>query len=229
MSSNYTPVSGNIEVVDGFCNIKKYPLPTAGGGVSGLSGARSYPAGSPMWTNGAYGIEPSGLPTVAASTVTAASTFTTDALANAAFAAKFAGISIGARVPQQLSSVGLFSQPGSASAALQDASQPFQSVVDEGVALAPYYDGTNSTVTSQLEIGTLVELTSFANEATTGYYAPDGTLQKDTKTYLYQNSVQVTTSTAAAIGSICERALVGDSRVKFQFKSNLTSLAAKVL
>jgi hypothetical protein len=217
MASHFVPVAGNIEVVDGYVTPIKCTIPSA---------SRSYPAGTPVWSNGAYGVEPSGLPAVAAATVTAASTFTSVEAANAAFAPLFVGIVAQQAVPQSFANQAPFNAAGGTTVASQDASKPFVTVYPEGIARAPYFDGTNSTVTTQIEVGALVDLCGFANESSTGFYAPDGTLQKDTKSYLYCNSVQVTTTAANAIGVVCERALVGDSTVKFKFKSAVLNPAS---
>lgn len=210
MSTNFTPSAGRIRVIAGENTIKKFPLPTT---------ARKINSGDALWTNGTGGVESATMP--AGITVGSASTYTTVELNNAAFAPLFAGFAAESRVPQQLSAAltGYLAGGAVSTTGVNDASRPFLSVITEGVAEAPYFDGTYSTVQGQLEIGTLVNLGGFANEASTGFYANDGTLQKDTKSYLYANSVKTTSTAANAIGVICERAKVGDTTVKFTFKS----------
>ena len=93
--------------------------------------------------------------------------------------------------------------------AVDDASKPFLSAYDSGIAIAPYWDGTYNTVQSQLEVNQLVQLAGFQNEASTGFYAPDGTLIKDTNWYLYMNAVMAGTIPGSCIGILVERALWG--------------------
>lgn len=221
-TGNYLPVSGNIRIVDGTTHVKKYFVAP--------SVPRAFPHGTPLWTNGANGVEPALLSTTAAGYVattasgtTYASTYTTVELANAAFAPLFAGFALEARVPQQYNTIGEFSNQGSAAVAPDDASRPFISVADSGIAEAPLMAAVTS---NPVEIGTLVELAGFANEATTGFYDASGCLQKDTKTYLYQNAVVTTATAANAIGVVCERAPVGATSLRFTFKSAVLNPAS---
>lgn len=226
MSSLCLPVSGAIKVVDGYSTVKKFFLP---------SQPRLIQPGTPMWNNGSYGIEPAMLAIAnkgqaASATTSRASTMTsldgTGALsANQQFAAYFAGFAAERRGPRQLATVGQFGVPGNFTAYADDASPPFMSVYTEGIAVAPYYWDNNGTwynsVQTQLEIGQPIELAGFVNEATTGFYDPAGELQLDTKTYLYNNAMQQTNILANAIGFLVERALVGDTYLKFQFQATI--------
>lgn len=223
MANPYTPPVGNIVVVDGYNTIKKYALPNA---------QRSFPNGAPLWYNniatGTGGVEPALLSTTAngyvattASGTTYSSTYTTVELANAAFAPLFAGFAAEARLPQQLFQPGEFSGPVTPAPAEQDASRPFISVYDQGIAIGPL---TTPVATNPVEPGTFVDLAGFANNAT-GFYDPAGDEQNDTKSYLYMNAVQTTTTAANAIGVVCERAPVGQTYLKFTFKSALLNPA----
>ena len=225
MSSNYLPVGANIEVVSGFNEIKKYPISAA---------QRSFPVGAPLWYNtitaGTGGVEPALLSTTASGHVVTAttgttysSTYTTVELANAAFAPLFAGFAADARVPQQEWLVGQFANVGNAVVGPEDASRPFVSVYSEGIAIGPLM---SAVATNPVEPGTFVDLAGFANEGTTGFYDPAGVLQLDTKTYLYMNAVQTTATAANAIGVVCERAPVGQTFLKFTFKSALLNPAS---
>jgi hypothetical protein len=157
-----------------------------------------------------------------ASGTTYASTYTTDALFNAAFAPLFAGFAAEQRIPQQLASIGQFSAPGNIAQYASDASPGFIAVYDEGIAIGPC-----SALAAQHEVGELVGIQTFANEATTGFYDPAGCLQKDTDYYGYMNAVEIlgTQTAANAIGILCERALAGQTFLKFKFKSALLSTA----
>lgn len=194
MASAYTPPAGSIEVVDGFTNVKKMPLPTT---------PRSFPLGAPMWNNGASGIEPS---------LQQAGDATSVEHANGVFAPLFVGFALEARVPQQLNTLGEYSAPGNAAVAPDDASRPFISVADSGIAVAPC-----AALGGQHEIGEFVDLAGFTNEASVGFYTPAGVLTKDTNNYLYLNQVQITATAANAIGILCERALAGQTYLRFKF------------
>ena len=209
MATNYKAPAGQIRVISGFGEIKKMPLPLS---------VRQFPAGSPMWTNTTAGVEPALIP----SSGVGESTYTTVALANAAFAPLFVGFAASARVGQQFRTNSLFNVDGAASTAIiNDSSRQFIGVYDEGVAEAPFWDGTNSTVQGIIEVGTRVAIAGFLNDGTTGFYSSDGVkYSTDTKSYLYNNCVVTTATRAVSIGVVVERANIGDSTLKFSFKAN---------
>jgi len=210
MSSNFAPVAGNIVVVDGFTSVKKYPLPST---------PRSFPAGAPLYNNGAGGVEPA---------LTQAGDGTSVDHANGVFAPLFAGFALEARVPQQDNGIAAFAAQGGTTPALEDASRGFLSVADEGIAIGPC-----DALAAQQEIGAAVQIAGFQNEAGTGFYDSTGTLRKDTNYYLYNNKVQiaetyasVATDPGGTIGILCERALAGATVLKFKFKSAVLSPAS---
>jgi hypothetical protein len=218
-ASNYAPAAGNIEVISGpNDNVKKIPIIA--------TAQRSFPVGTPLWLSTSGNAEPSLMPIAIA--VGSASTYTDVITLRAAFAPIFLGFSAENRIPQQFADgSNKFSAAGPAPTALQwnDASRPFISVWDKGVAQAQINQGGGRTVTTQLEVGQMVSLMTFQNEASSGVYCPDGTLQTDTKFYAYMNEVEITTVTAHAIGVICERAPVGATKVKFTFNARVTNRA----
>ena len=197
MATSYAPVSGNI-VVDECGSIKKYPLPSA---------QRSFPAGTPLWTNGAGGVEPAGAQAGDATSLTHA---------NGVFAPLFAGIAAEGRIPQQLAALGSFNAGGAAVTHVDDASKPFLSVYDKGIA-----EGPCDALGAQHEIGEFVQIEGFLNEAVTGFYDSTGTLQQDAHYYLFNNKIGIATTQDAAhsIGILCERALAGATSLKFKFTS----------
>ena len=224
MANAYLPPVGNIVVVDGYNSIKKYPVPFA---------QRAYPNGAPLWYNtitaGTGGVEPSLLSTTASGTVatttsgiTYSSTYTSVEAANAAFAPLFAGFAAEMRIPQQFFSPGTFADPISPAPAPDDASRGFISVYDQGIAIGPL---TTAVANNPVEPGTLVDLAGFACNST-GFYDASGCSQTDTKSYLYMNAVQSTTTAANAIGVVCERAPVGQTYLKFSFRSALLNPAS---
>jgi hypothetical protein len=221
MATNYSPLPGTTIVIDGFSSIKKAYLPAA---------PRAFPAGAAMWDNGANGIEPCLLSPTAhgslattASGTTYASTYTTAALFQAAFAPYFCGIAAQPRIPQQLYSFSQFSNGGAFTSYVDDASTPFISLYTEGIALAPLM----TAIASQQEVGTLVGPATFVNEGATGLYDPAGCLQKDTKYYAYMGAWEIlgTQTAANASGRLVERARVGDMFIKFEFHSFLQNFA----
>jgi hypothetical protein len=231
-ASSFAPVAGRIRVIDGYNVIQKLPISKR---------QRSYPSGSPMWLNkisANYIAEPAGVNCINATvdcglggTASAASTYAALTNANAAFAPLFLGFAGEARIPQQFLSPGNFNQPGPVGTVplyADDASRPFIPVYREGIAEAPLA----AALTTALEIGNLVQVNGFLNEAASGFYDPTGTgsgaggfLQLDTKYYLYNNSVIVSTTAADAIGVVCERAPIGATVVRFRFKSAIESIA----
>jgi hypothetical protein len=103
-------------------------------------------------------------------------------------------------------------------------------VYTEGTAIAPC-----AALAAQHEEGEFVAVCAFANEATTGFYDPSGCLQQDTDYYGYMNQVTLGANAdssgaavvaADAIGILCERALIGQTYLKFKFKSAI--LAARL-
>lgn len=226
MSSKFTPPAGNIEVVEGLILPKKYPL------LPGVP--RAFPKGTPMWlmkwASGAYYAEPALLAaqgnnlttTPATRNSSVAGDSTSVEHANGVFAALFLGFALEPRFFQQEQAFLSAGMPGGGvNYGYGDASAPFLSVADEGIAVAPLDPTTYTTgaLTANVEVGTLVDLGGFQNEATTGFYDPSGTLQQDTDYYLYNNAVKTTATAANAIGVVCERGLIGDTFLKFKFKS----------
>jgi hypothetical protein len=229
-ASNFAPLAGNIRVISGYNLIQKMPISVR---------QRSFPAGSPMWLNkiaANYLAEPAMVNCVNATvdcgiggTASAASTYAALTNANAAFAPLFLGFAASQRVPQQGLAPGYFEQPGPVGTwprYADDASRPFIGIYREGTAEAPCV-----TLTTAMEIGDLVQVAGFLNEAASGFYDSTGTgsgaggfLQLDTKYYLYNNSVIVSTTAADSIGIVCKRAPIGATRVRFQFKSAIEAV-----
>lgn len=215
-ASNYVPVAGNINVISGHQdNVRKFPIATT---------PRQFPVGCPMWLSTVAGnvgnVEPCLMPPGLA--VNTASNYTSLAAAHIALGVVFAGFTLESRVARQFQDTSnKFSAAGPAptSSSWADASKPFISVCDEGVAEAPIRQGSGNTVTTAIEVGTMVSMHGIVNEATSGIYCPDGTLQADTFWYLYMNQVVATTVTASAIGVVCEQAPVGATKVKFKFNA----------
>lgn len=226
-ASNYAPPAGNIQVTDGYQTVKKYNL---------SKNQRAFPHGTPLWLNkvsGRYQVEPALLsPTNATQDSNSgnsdASTYTTLELANAAFAPLFAGFAASARVSQQLAPNANFNVPGPATTTTpDDASQPFQAVHDEGIAIAPLGATLGPALATAIEVGVLVNLDGFVNEEASGFYDPAGALQVgDVAYYMYNNAVKTTTTAANAIGVVCERAEVGQTYLKFKFKSAVLNPAS---
>ena len=230
--SNYAPVAGRIRVIDGFNSLQKVPISRR---------QRAYPAGSPMWLNkiaANYIAEPAGVNCINATadvgiggTASAASTYVALTNANNDFAQRFLGFAAEQRLFEQFFSPGNVNQPGPAGTVplyAQDASRPFIGIYREGIAEAPLA----AALTTAMEVGFLVQVNGFLNEASSGFYDPTGTgsgaggfLQLDTKYYLYHNSVIVTSTPADAIGVVCERAPIGATVVRFRFKSAIESIA----
>ena len=220
MGSNYAPPSGQIVMVRDFNDLKKIFVSTH---------PRAFPAGALLWLNkvsGRYQAESFLLsPTNATADSTAAnssaSTYASLDAVNAVTAPLFLGISAAQRIPAQLNSFGQFSAPGNAVGSVMDASQPFISYYDKGVAAMPVGPSLSSTgyLTTAVEPGTLVYADGFTNEAGTGFYDPAGALQKDTYHYTYQNCVTTTSTAADAIGVVCERCEIGSPVLIVKFKS----------
>jgi hypothetical protein len=225
MATKYIPVAGTISLVDGWTNTLSFPLPTGGGGSNATSPARQFPVGTPLLNNGAYGVEPCLCDPTGVGNASMASLqgCAVSGSVGSGIHANFCGLAGEARWPQMLNNLGVFSNGGGTSVTVIDASSTNLPVYAEGIARAPFYDGVNSTVQTQIEIGTLVTPTIFVNEASVGFYGPDSTLHKDTSYYAYMNSVNTTTDPNQSIGVVSKRALVGDSTVEFQFKSTVIS------
>jgi hypothetical protein len=229
-ASNFAPLQGNIRVIDGLNTIQKIPISLR---------QRSFPAGSPMWLNkiaANYLAEPANVNVINATvdtgiggTASAASTYNALTNANAAFAPLFLGFACDQRIPIQGLAPGYFEQPGPVGTwprYADEASRPFMGIYREGIAEAPCV-----TLTTAMEIGDLVQVAGFVNEAASGFYDSTGTgsgaggfLQLDTKYYLYNNSVIVSTTAADSIGIVCERAPIGATRVRFKFKSAIEAV-----
>jgi len=212
MTTTYKSPAGagqGIRVISGFNEIKKMPLNTS---------VRAFPAGSPMWNDVTTGVEPALIPCSGVGE----STFTTVALAQAAFAPLFVGLSAEQRVSQQYRPSVLFNCDGAATTAIVgDASRQFIGVYDEGVAEGQFWDGTNSTTQGIIEIGTRVVVAGFVADGSTGHYSSDGVLYStDTKSYLYNNAIHTSATRANSIGVVVERAHIGSSTLKFSFKAN---------
>ena len=229
MASNFAPPVGNIDVIEGLIFPKK---------VLRALVPRAFPKGTPLWLNkiaslgGAtqYIVEPAllsvaGATSLATSGSSTASTYTSvdgaSTSCNAAFAPLFVGFALEAVWPQSFFNIGGFSAPyGGATYPYNygDASRPFVMVADEGIAVAPLL----TALTAPVEYGVMVALDGFLNN-TTGFYDPAGCLQTDTHYYSYNNAVKTTTTAANAIGQVCERGNVGDTYLKFKFKSTVLS------
>ena len=197
MATAFTPVAGNIRVIDGMLSPKKFPLPTT---------QRLIPKGCPLYNNTTSGVD--------TFMVAANGDATSVDHANAALVtAGFVGIALEARQPQQLATLGGFSAPGNAAAVIEDASRPWITVADECVC-----EGPCAALAAQHEIGEYVQFAGFHNEASVGFYDAAGALTKDTNYYLYQNQVQiaVTQATTNAIGVLCERAIAGQTFLRFK-------------
>jgi hypothetical protein len=170
-------------------------------------------------------------------TASAASTYAALTNANAAFAPLFLGFAGEARISQQFAAPGNFCQPGPVGTVplyADDASRPFIPIYTEGIADCPIGRTllTAGVITVALEVGTLIQVDGFLNEAASGFYDSTGTgsgaggfLQLDTKYYLYNNAVTSSTTAADSIGTVIERAPIGSSRVLIQFKSAISAVA----
>lgn len=225
MSSNLKTPAGTILLYGGFTDVKK---------INVSQNPRQFPTGSALWLNkvsGRYQAEPALLsPTNAtqdsAASNSDASTYTTLALANAAFAPLFLGIAAAARIPAQENTFGLFGVPGNFPNNAMDASKPYLEYYDEGLAEFPVGPTLSSTgvLAAAVEVDTLVQMDGFANEEGTGFYDPAGKLQvADTDYYLYNNCVTTTATAANAIGIVIERGEIGDTVLKVKFKSSVFS------
>ncbi len=202
MPTNFVPVNQPINVEHvGAANVMKAPLPTT---------PRSIQQGSPLWTNGASGVEPA---------LMQAGDSTSVDHANGVFGPLFLGFAAGRRVPQQLLAVNQYAAGGATTAYTEDASKPFISVYTNGIATAPC-----AALQAAHEIGEYVQLAGFVNEASVGFYAPDGSLVKDTNYYLYNDQVQISTTQDAthSIGKLVERAVVGQTFLRFEFEGKVT-------
>jgi len=229
MATNYSPGQGRIRVVGGCHDIKKFPISAY---------PRQFPAGTPMWLNKVaahYQAEPSLLTTqqatvdVLASTASGDSGYATLALANDVFGPLFLGFAAEGRVFQQLGLIGQASVPRPWTNYAQDASRPFISIYDRGIAIAPLTktENTSTPLTTALEIGDLVALDGFSNTdaAASGFYDPAGRacVTAGNGYWLHMNRVILTTDGTQAIGIVIERAPIGATFVKFQFETTLSS------
>jgi hypothetical protein len=221
MASNFKPPAAFPKFVRGFDDVKKI--------LVSANGPRLMRSGALLWLNkvaNRYQAE-SGLlsatnaATDSTSANSSASTYGSIALANAQFAPLFLGMAATARVPQQLFTPGAYSAQGSQTYSPGDASSPFLSFYDEGIALIPVGPNLSSTgvLTATVEPGSYVQLDGFVNEAATGFYDPAGALQKDTYYYLYDNCCNTTATAANAFGVVVERGNIGDSMLVVKFKS----------
>ena len=230
MASNYTPVAPQIRVYGGFGDIKKFPISI---------NPRAFLPGTALWLNqvsGNYIAEPALLSPAGAATDNGAgsgtgSSYTSAAAAQAAFAPLFLGFAAEGRIPAQLNQFGNFtvactaSSPPYTNQNPMDASKPFISIYDRGFAQCPPGKTLTSTgaLTSQLEVGTMVTMDTFVNEASYGFYDPSGTRQADTKYYLYNNSITTTATAADAIGWVVEQAPIGQTWIKIEFITSLNN------
>lgn len=230
MATNYSPGVGRIRVVGGYHDIKKFPISVY---------PRRFPAGTPLWLNrmaAHYYAEPSLISTVnstvadvLASTPSADSTYATLALANDVFGPLFLGFAAEGRVFQQLGVIGQASVPRPWTNYAQDASRPFISIYDRGIAIAPLTktENTSTPLTTALEIGDMVMLDGFSNTdaAASGFYDPAGRamITAGNGYFLHMNRVILTTDGTQAIGIVVERAPIGATFVKFQFETTLSS------
>lgn len=232
MASNFNPAAGNPKMVRGYDDPKKIFVSTH---------PRGFQVGSFLWLNKCtagqvggdvtrYQAEPwllnvqnAGTDVTASSAV--ASNYGSVALYNAASAALFLGISAAQRIPPQNNNWGQFGTAGNAPSNIMDASPPFITFYDEGIATMPIGPtlSTTGVLTTAVEVGTLVYPDGFVNEASTGIYDPAGKLQKDTSFYAYNNCVTTTTVAADAIGVVCERAEIGSPVLIVKFKSYIFS------
>lgn len=227
MATNFVPPQGTIKVVRGFTDVKKADVSTH---------PRAFPSGSPLWLNkvsGRYQVEPANVNCANAGTdVTAATDVTSsytalmtsagaDLSANSAFAPLFMGFAAEARISAQLNTLGQFSAGGATTVQAMDASKPFISYYDSGIAQSVPGPTISATglVTARIEIGTLVACDGFTNENTTKFYDSAGALQGGTSIYLYNNCIATTTNAACAIGIVVEPAIVGQPYILFQFSA----------
>ena len=220
MATNFAPAAGSIRFIRGYDDPKKilvsaYP--------------RAFRSGAALWLNkvsGRYQGEPFLLsPTNATTDSTAsnstASTYGSVDAVNAVSAPLFLGISAEARIPAQLNSLGQFSASGAATSGVMDASKPFITYYDKGIAAFPVGPTLSSTgvLTTAVDPGTYVSLDGFVNEASTGFYDPAGALQKQVYYYTYDNCVNTQSNAAYAIGIVVERAEIGSPVLICEFKA----------
>lgn len=217
-ASNYAPGPGVIRVIHPGAPTKKFPISAY---------PRSFPPGTPMWLNKVavhYQAEPSLLTCqqatvdVSASTADADSGYVTLKLAQDPFGPLFLGFAGEGRIPQQFQAPLAFSQKWPAvSPYPMDASKPFISIYDRGVAIAPV-----TTLATAMEYGDLIGVDGFVNEAASGFYDPAGRrCVAGTGYFLYMNRVMLATDPTGAIGWCCERAPIGQDWVKFEFRTAL--------
>ena len=232
MASNYFPTAGNPKMTRSYDDPKKIFVSTH---------PRGFQVGSFLWLNKCttgqvggnvtrYQAEPWLLNVqnagtdVSATTAVASNYGSVDAY-NTASAALFLGISAAQRIPAQNNNWGQFSAPGNAPSNIMDASQPFITFYDEGIATMPVGPNLSASglLTSAVEPGTLVYPDGFVNEATTGIYDPAGKLQQDTFYYCYNNCVTTTSTAAHAIGVVVERGEIQSPVLVVKFKSYVFS------
>jgi hypothetical protein len=223
-ASNYKPSPGYIKVVSPNPNFtRKFNLST---------NQRVFPPGCPMWLNkvaGRYQAEPSLLTcqqatvNVSSATADADSGFATLLLANAPFAPLFLGFAAEGRIAPQMANLGSFSQAGPTPIAnIVDASKPFISIHDRGIGICPVGPtlGTLGKLTVRLDVGQLLQVDGFANEAASGFYDPAGRhCVAGVGYFLFMNSLTTCGTAADAIAWLVEPAEVGQDFLKFEFRS----------
>lgn len=211
MSSAFVPQSQRWNVEGGYTIPQKRTLPTT---------PRQFFGGTPMFFQG-NAVEPALM--LAGHTIST-DLPTTVELQNAIFAPLFCGVSRGGRVAQQLQAAYLYGQPSASGGGpvsgviTSDASTPFITVDPEGIATAYFPSGAAGFGSAHYP-GELVDLFGFTNEATYGFYDNSGTRIADTKVYLYNDQVQITTTAANAIGVLWEDAPANQTYVRFKFKA----------
>ena len=227
MASNFQPPSGSIRFIRSYDDVKK---------IFVSQNPRAMPYGSLLWLNkvsGRYQAEcasesPTNATTDSNASNSSASTYTTLALANAAFAPLFLGVSAAQRIPQQLNSFGNFNVGGQPTGSPMDASTPFIPYYDTGIFAIPVGPTLSSTgvLTSAVEPWTLVQADGFANLSTSGngYTDPAGKYQSDTDYYLYSNCCTTTATAANAFGYVIERAEIGSPVLIVQLKSHIAQV-----
>jgi hypothetical protein len=181
-----------------------------------------------------YQAEPSLLTTqqatvdVLATTASADSGYATLALANDAFGPLFLGFAAEGRDFRQFQVSGQASVQRPWTNYAQDASRPFISIYDRGIAIAPLTktENTATALTTALEIGDMVALDGFSNTdaVASGFYDPAGRacITAGNGYFLHMNRVILTTDATQAIGIVVERAPIGSLFVKFEFQTTLS-------
>lgn len=225
MGSLYKPASGMPRVIRGFTDAKKILVSTH---------PRVFQSGSFLWINKVatrYQAEPSLLSPVNAtadrsSSDSAASSYASLDAVNAVLAPLFLGLAGEGRIAQQNNNFGLGSAAGDTPASVMDASKPFITYYDRGIAEIPVGPtiSTNGVLTTAIDPETLVYPDGFANEAGTGFYDPALVLQKDAYWYAYNNCVTTTSTRAYSIGKVVERAEIGSPILIVEFWTNFATV-----